>query len=344
MNKFILLINLCLIILINVNSHHCFSQNRLLQKPDTTFQQNDKKFILPSPLIENAGPDIPRPKPIIDTFSFKYNFRVGDTLIYAVMSKDSITIDYGPPLLRIRFEKIMLTCDSITPKGHYVIKQQLIDFQSKESYLKEKNVERNTTAWLNVPVYIEIDSLGNRHKQYNKDSLRLAMKPGEAFQPFILLPLNMQDSTNIKYTNESWMLNDSSYIYENGNPAPVFRYTLYYRMIGMIDTLDLGKLLKMTFSMTSQSAHKVNTDDIKILTTAINNAGGEIFWDTIKWIPKYYIHTIEQRLTIENKINMYKELGFHYIHSTFILDKFVAGKDKKTKQNKKDTLKTSKKL
>ena len=29
----------------------------------------------------------------LDTFNYKYDFRVGDTLIYAVMSQDSIVID-----------------------------------------------------------------------------------------------------------------------------------------------------------------------------------------------------------------------------------------------------------
>ena len=330
-NRLQLLFFLC-ILLSFVASYNCYSQNRLLGQPK---QQQDTGFIFPSPLIENAGTDVPRPKPIIDTFTFKYNFRVGDTLVYIVGSRDSIVIDYGPPLLRIRYEKIMLTCDSITQEGHFVIKQQLVDFKSRESYMKEQNVERNTTPWLNTTVYIEIDSMGIRYKQYNKDPLMLSIKPGEAFQPFILLQLNVKDSTNIKCTGESWMLVDSNYIFENGNPPPAFRYTMYYRMIGMVDTLDLGKLLKTTFSMTSQSSHIVNTEEINMLTTAISNAGGEILWDTMNWIPMYYVHTMEQRLTIKNNTDKYEEPGYHYIYSTFILDKFVRGRDKiKAKQKK----------
>jgi hypothetical protein len=295
------------------------AQNNITKGIDPRYQL----FKYPSPLIDNAGPDIPRQKPKIDTFSFKYNFCLNDTLIYVVMSQDSITIDYAQPLLKIRYEKIMLTCDSITKDGRFVIKQELIGFKSKESYLKDKNVDRNTTPWLNTPVYIEIDTMGIRYSQYNKDSLILAMPPGSAFQPFILLQLNYKDSINTKLTNQSWMVVDSGYIYENGNPPPVFRYILYYRLIGMTDTLDLGKLLKMTFSMTSQSAHKVNASDIQMLTTSINNAGGEIFWDTINWIPRYYTHTIEQRLTIKELAENKERPGFHYIYSTFILDKFI---------------------
>jgi hypothetical protein len=304
-------------------SYNCFSQSSK-NIDDTTY--------LPSPSIKWAGPDIPRPKPQIDTFHFRYDFCIGDTLIYVVQSKDSIIINYGTPLLKIRFEKIMLTCDSITPEGHFVIKQQLIEFKARESYMEEKNIDRSTTTWLNVPVYIEIDSMGYRYKQYNKDSLTLAISPGGTFQPFILLPLNCKDSltgkyNNKKYTNESWIINDSNYVVENGMPMPVYRYVLYYRMMGMVDTLDLGKLLKITFSMTSQSSHKVNTSDVKMLTTSINNAGGEVFWDTINWVPKYYIHTIEQRLTIEDKIDNNKQPGFHYIYSTFLLDKFIRKKN-----------------
>jgi len=311
--------NIIILLIILMPSYTIIAQNNILKEIDPT----ELLFKFPSPLIDNAGPDIPRPKPIIDTFSFKYNFCLNDTLVYVLMSRDSITIDYGPPLLKLRYEKIMLTCDSITKNGHFIIKQQLIDFKSKESYLREKNVDRNITPWLNVPVYIEIDTMGIRYKQYNKDSLTLAMCPGGAFQPFILLHLNYKDSINTKITGQSWMIIDSGYIYENGNPPPVYRYTLFYRLIGMTDTLDLGKLLKMTFSMTSHSAHKINTADIQMLTTSINNAGGEIFWDTTNWIPRYYTHTIEQRLTIKEKSEKKERPGFHYIYSSFILDKFI---------------------
>ena len=311
--------NTIMILMMLIQPYCIIAQNNITKSIDPT----DLLFKYPSPLIDNAGPDIPRPKPIIDTLSFKYNFCINDTLIYVVMSKDSITIDYDQPLLRIRYEKIMLTCDSITKDGNFIIKQQLIDFKSRESYLTEKNVERNTTPWLNIPVYIEIDTMGIRYRQQNKDSLLLAMCPGSAFQPFILLQLNYKDSVNTKYTGQSWMVVDSGYIYENGNPPPVYRYTLYYRLIGITDTLDFRKLLKMTFSMTSHSAHKINTPDIQMLTTSINNAGGEIFWDTLHWIPRYYTHTIEQRLTITERNENKERPGFHYIYSTFILDKFI---------------------
>jgi hypothetical protein len=298
---------ICLITAI-VSSQFCFSQ----AAEDTIFNTTPQK---------------------VDTFTVKYDFQVGDTLIYFINSKDSITIDYAPPLLKIRFEKIMLTCDSITPEGHFIIKQQLIDFKSKESYLNEQT-DRNFTPWLNIPVYMEIDSMGNRFKQYNEDTLSLATPPGGVFQPFLLMPLMIKDSAtneypaNQKSTIESWLIKeDSCYIVENGMPMPMFRYAIYYRMQGMVDTLDLKDYVRVGFSMTSQSSHGINTEEVKMITTSINNAGGEIFWDTAYYVPKFIIYTIEQRLTIEDRIDRKKINGFHHIYSNFVLDKIIRKKD-----------------
>ena len=105
------------------------------------------------------------------------------------------------------------------------------------------------------------------------------VSPGGAFQPFIIFPLeskNIDTICNIKRTNESWMVDESIFFLpENSNPSSVLRASFFYRLIGMIDTLDFGSLLKMTFAVTSQGAHIINSDEIKMYTTSINNAGGE---------------------------------------------------------------------
>ena len=260
---------------------------------------------------------------IRDTFSFRYKFKKGDTLVYSVFSRDSITINYGAPLLRLRHEKIMITCDSVTPEGNFRLTQQLVSFESRESFLNEKNVPRNSTTWLNVPVHLEIDSLGRRQKAYNPDSLMGGLTPGGAFQPFIILPLlDSGENENKKLTNESWMFTRTDDIPENGIPVPLLRYSLLYRMIGIHDTLDFKSALKMTFIMTSQGSIVVNDDDMAFTTFSINNAGGEIFWDTTNWIPVFYYHTVEQRLTIQHSDKSKADPGFHYIFSTFVLDEF----------------------
>jgi hypothetical protein len=94
-------------------------------------------------------------------------------------------------------------------------------------------------------------------------------------------------------------------------------------MIGLQDTLDFKSLLKMTFAMTSQGSIAVKTKDINITTSSINNAIGDIWWDTKNWIPTVYNHTIEQKLTINYPKDGKTEQGFQYIYSTYILEKFV---------------------
>ena len=174
----------------------------------------------------------------------------------------------------------MITCDSITPNGNYILKQQLIQFQSKESNSDEKNVARNNSPWLNYAAYIEIDSLGRRYNTYH-DSQELAMAPGGPFQPFIIFPfenISEEKPVNTKFVNESWMVTDTLLkLPENGNPYSALRATFLYRIVGFVDTMDLGEVLKMTFSVTSQGAIAVKSDELRMLTTSINNAGGEMY-------------------------------------------------------------------
>jgi hypothetical protein len=111
-------------------------------------------------------------------------------------------------------------------------------------------------------------------------------------------------------------------INENGLPIPLLRYSLLYRMIGIVDTLEYESVLKMTFIKTSQGSIVVKSDDLEVATTSINNAGGEIFWDTTNWVPVLYFQTVEQRLTIYNDDGQTVP-GFHYIYSNFVLDDFI---------------------
>ena len=298
---------------ITVNENFYFVNNSDALSTDTF------RYIFPLESQETVA----KKEIVLDTFSFKYHFEKGDTLIYSVFSRDSIMINYGAPLLRLRHEKIMITCDSITPDGDFCLTQKLISFRATESFLKEKNVPRNTTPWLNVPVYLEIDSLGRRKKTSLSENSKGAITPGGPFQPFLLLPLlDSNDNENIKVTNESWMFSRTDDISENGFPTPLLRYSMLFRMIGITDTLEYNDVLKMTFIKTSQGAIVVSTDELNVITTSINNAGGEIFWDTTNWVPILYWHTVEQRLTIHDQEAQTSDPGFHYIHSTFVLDEF----------------------
>ena len=76
-----------------------------------------------------------------DTVCYKLNFNPGDTLVYNIVSHDSIIIDYSDPLLKIRLEKIRITCDSVINNKFYLT-QELIDYISRESTKDTANVER----------------------------------------------------------------------------------------------------------------------------------------------------------------------------------------------------------
>jgi hypothetical protein len=261
-----------------------------------------------------------------DTLSFRYHFVPGDTLTYVAMSTDSISIDYGSPLLRIRFEKYVITCDSITHDGYYSITQRLTDFRSKESYEETKDVERTSSAWLDMPVTLIIDTLGHRIRHTYPKPIPMATAPGGAFQPILILPLD-SIGLNRRYTSEAWLLeNEEEDIPENGMPIPFMRYVLYYHLIGMVDTLDFKNLMKFTFSMTSQASVVVKDSSVDMRTVSVSNGSGEIFFDTMYWVPKVYTQTMQQKLTIEDKKNNASSPGSHWINTTFILDKIVRKK------------------
>jgi hypothetical protein len=295
----------------------CSGQNNLL--PALKNEDGVMKLDKDSISVENA---VPMQR---DTFDFRWKFQVGDTLEYEVMSRDSLFIDYGSPLLRIRMERIRITCDSLTSDGDYCLTHTLIAYKAKESFEEEKNVSRNSSPWVNVPVHIVMDSLGIRKNAYNRDVYNAAVSPGGPFQPYILLQLDSPNVHTWKLTNESWMVGNTIDVPENAMPVPALRYTMFWRMIGLMDTLDFTQVLKMTFAMTSQGSMVVRSEDVNMVTTSVNNAVGEIFWDTDNWVPKLYTHTVEQKLTINNRDSQgsHTDPGFHYIYSTFVLDKFV---------------------
>ena len=301
------------IILFNLQNCFALSNDLSVMMNDDTVTNNE--------VIDDETIATPAPKVVRDTFSFRYKFKEGDTLIYSVMSKDSITIDYGEPLYRIRFEKIMITCDSVKRNGNFCLTQKLISFNARESHLKEKNIERKNTEWLNIPVYIEIDSLGRRIKAYNPDTMNGVVAPGGPFQPYLFMSLDSTDEgINKKLTNESWLVSGTDTLVENGMPIPTLKYSSLFRMIGLVDTLDFTNVLKMTFIVTGQGLIEVLTNQLKIKTFAKIASGGEIFWDTENWIPQLYIHTMSQKLTIYYPRGVEK-VGTHNLYTTYVLDK-----------------------
>ena len=60
-----------------------------------------------------------------DTACVKYQFYPNYTLVYQIISYDSVSVNYEPPLLRKRKEMVMFVCDSIDTKFRYHLSRYL---------------------------------------------------------------------------------------------------------------------------------------------------------------------------------------------------------------------------
>ncbi len=280
---------------------------------------------------------------IPDTLSFRYKFVQGDSLFYSVFSRDSIIINYDLPLLRLREEQILITCDSINKSGNYCLTQKTTYYRAVESYKENQNVETTETDWLNVPVYIEIDSLGRRIHVSNADTLTARLSPGGVFKPILFITL-LDANDNYKADSSTWMNENRDTLAENAMPMPIFKNNTLFRMLGKHDTVE-HSTIKFSFARVGQAAYELLTDDISLKTSAVINSGGELFLDTTLWVPLFFTHAMEQKLTFHYP-NSKTQPGWHFITSDFILtravrpDKPVAAnppgnQSKSSKKNKK---------
>jgi hypothetical protein len=254
-----------------------------------------------------------------DTVCFKYSFIPGDTIKYKVISFDSIIIDYGKPLLKIREETIQLVCDSINSNGRFCLNQKLIEYFSRESNADTSNVERQTHPWLGRTARYEIDSLGNRFSYSVDDSLDACLAPGGAFQPHLLIPFQK----NCSKINSSWIVESKDDLPENGFPVPLIRQTSLFRAMEPKDTLNYD-CNRFQFIKTSQGNYKVKTEEDTIQVTSIINGYGIMFIGKTRNIPIHFLCTIEQKLTLHFKNNIDKP-GWHYINSFFSLLDYKEG-------------------
>lgn len=260
----------------------------------------------------------------LDSLSFKYHFEPGDSLYYSVFSRDSVIINYDDPLLRLRRENILITCDSINKSGNFCLTQVLLKVKSIESYRDEQNIKHEGSMWANKPVYIEIDSLGNRIKVFNQDTNHAITAPGGVFKPTFLIALG-KNGVNKKGINESWLLSSTDELVENGYPIPVFKNTTLLRLMGMSDTMGYN-MMKFTFARSGQASHEVVTKQYSVKTSGVINSGGEFYIDTTFWLPIVFMHTLEQKLTLYYPDDK-DQPGRHFIYSTFICDKIVRNKE-----------------
>lgn len=259
-----------------------------------------------------------------DTICFRLNFSPGDTLYYRAEGTDSITIDYGEPLLKIRFEMWRIVCDSVGENGHFYMTQTLENYISRESSGDIENVERTETPWQGRKAWYEVDSLGRRYSYGVDDSTLGALAPGGAFQP----PVIMAFGGSCKTVNESWLSKDSMAVPENGVPIPRVRYVSLCRADKSLDTLGYD-CNRFQYISTGKGFVILDSEDAFIKVFFTSNGHGVYSISHRDGIPVHHFNTMELKMNVYDREGT-KKPGWHYINTIYTLDRFIPGPARKT--------------
>lgn len=250
---------------------------------------------------------------IIDTMYAYYKFEKGDTLEYLVHSADSITIDFDEPLLKLRYERIVVVCDSVGKNNHFYLTYFLKNFIGKESKGEVKNVERNQSDWQNKRVLLEIDSLGNRFNNYVIDSNEVSIAPGGSFQPHLFFPIGFAK----KQFNETWISNNNYKVAENGFPLSKLKETTLFRMKGEKDTINLLST-QIDYVRTGNADMTFYSKNTTFVNSCIINSHGNLFISKEFNKPVFLYVTIEQKLKFSNS-NGETKIGSQNTNTAFTL-------------------------
>lgn len=264
-----------------------------------------------------------------DTICINYSFNPGDTLYYRVEAYDSIRVNYEEPLLRHRFERHRIVCDSINSMGRFHLEHTMVNFIAKETMGEIENVERLDAPWVNTKVWYEIDASGRRHSYYTNDSNSASLSPGGAFTPHLFFDL----ATYCERSGRNWIDKRTIEIPENGTPFPLYKHTTLFRMQDKIDTLE-ESCARIEFTRTGTGSYEVNNGEKEIRVTNVTNGFGLLDISFDKKIPIHFYMTNEQKLKIR-KPNGDNTPGTHHTTAYFTLEEFIPSKrDNSTILNK----------
>lgn len=268
---------------------------------------------------------------IVTLFCPSYAFKLNDTLVYLVHSYDSIVVDYGQPLLKVRNEIYRIICDSILEGSKYRLRYELLEFRGID--LQDTNrVEYDESEWINRKVWFIVDTTGQRYGFAVDDSVASGKAPGGFFQPHLIF--NFSDGCKKK--NETWLIRTTDDLPENGIPVSTLRHTMLFKMIGEKDTLG-EQNIRMEFIRTGQCGLKLNNPFLSMELTGILNSFGVLDISKIKRIPTHLFTTVEQKLTLKSNEKVSHIL--HYISSNYTLIEYKEGNvpsiQQKSKKKKK---------
>jgi hypothetical protein len=300
----------------------------ILSASSEVFSQQDSTKIIKD-TIQN---------PKRDTICYKIKFTSGDTLVYYHLAWDSIVVDYGTPLRKVRNEIIKIICDSVSNRGTFFVSQIMTDFTGYESVGEDTNkVERKETNWLNRKISFEIDSTGKKYSSGVSDTVNPGINTGGAFQPVFFFCFGSE----CRITDVIWIEESKEALIENAYPPAFLNQMTLFKAVPDVDTLN-EKCTRMEYIKTGQGKYKYFEGKQQITVNSIINEHGNVDISKEKLIPIHYYQTIEQKLTINTADGVQKP-AFHYINSFYTLKeirKYVArnknfGKELNTKNKKK---------
>ncbi len=252
-----------------------------------------------------------------DTTCYKYNFIKGDSLLYRVISQDSIVFYPQDAVVKERVEIYMIICDSIGKNGHFFLSQTMVDYASKESSGTIRDQVRIESPWLKRKVWFEIDSAGNRYSYGAEDTLKAEVSPGGAFQPNLFFPFK----ESCKHKGESWIVATKDDLPENSIPPAYRNQTSLFRVLPDIDTL--GQMCnRLQYTLTAQGGVRIPYTNGQLLTTtSVIAQFGILHISKRDNVPVHFYATAEIKLNV--KAPNGKELkGIQYITSNFKLVEF----------------------
>ena len=226
-----------------------------------------------------------------DTICFRYEFVSGDTLIYTIDAADSISFEGDPVLLKVRREVVSVICDS-AEVDRYHLRFTLRNNVEKQTTGRD-STKRDGSPWTGRDAFVTIDTLGNRLSVRVDDDERAALAPGGAFQPMILPTLG--EACGVQ--NQSWLVEDTTLLVENGVPEPVFTHSTLWRVLDEVDTLG-RQFRQIQYTQTALGRVQVVSPRVNVDMQGVIAAFGKLTLDSELLVPYHLFATSEDRLEI----------------------------------------------
>ncbi|MCS7177564.1 MAG: hypothetical protein NZ960_08165 [Candidatus Kapabacteria bacterium] len=267
-------------------------------------------LLVSSAVVAHSSPQLPI---LPDTVCLRYRFQPGDTLIYRVEAQDSIFIYGQPPLVRERYETLVLICDSVGADGSFWLRMVPTEFLARERMDTLQSL-RPVSPCQHRPVVLQVDTLGTRLSGHAPENTVVC--PGGVLQLPFLQPLH-----GCIRAHESWLVQDSLLLWENATPPPRFARTALLRAFLPRDTLG-HRCLEVQFTTTGSGWY---IRDSAFAVRAVTNSFGRLLLST-EGIPVWSYTTQEIRLSLQLGGTVTE--GLHYINLWHRLEEYQSARRK----------------